>query len=173
MGRTDKRMVLVAVGLAVAAVLTGGIAYAAFNTTVSSGSITGSAQSLEPLEVGTPATDYAGEETGLWPGEKHAADIVIPVRNDNEIAVQVSNTSINNAVLRFADDEVQEACGRFLMADSPVSVTDGEEYDTVVIPAGAERTIRLLGAVALSGDAGDRCQGAPFSSSWKVKATAL
>jgi hypothetical protein len=173
MGTTDKRMVLVAVGLAVAAVLTGGIAYAAFNTTVSSGSITGSAQSLEPLEVGTPATDYAGGETGLWPGDKHAADIVIPVRNDNEIAVQVSNTSISNAELRFADDGVQEACGRFLVADAPVSVTDGAEFDTVVIPAGAERTLRLLGAVALSGDAGDRCQGAPFTSSWKVKATAL
>ncbi|GAB7041525.1 MULTISPECIES: hypothetical protein [Catenuloplanes] len=173
MGKTDKRVALVAVGLAVAAVLTAGIAYAAFNTTVSSGSITGSAQSLRPLEVGTPATDYAGEETGLWPGDKHAADIVIPVRNDNEIAVQVSNTSISNAELRFTDDDVQEACGRFLSADAPVSITDGTEYDTVVIPAGADRTIRLLGAVALRGDAGDRCQGAPFTSSWKVKATSL
>lgn len=173
MGKTDKRVALVAVGLAVAAVLTGGIAYAAFNTTVSSGSITGSAQSLRPLAVGTPATDYAGAETGLWPGDKHAADIVIPVRNDNEIAVQVSNTSISNAELRFVDDDVQEACGRFLSADAPVSITDGTEYDRVVIPAGADRTIRLLGAVALRGDAGDRCQGAPFTSSWKVKATSL
>lgn len=173
MAKTDKRMVLVAAGLAVAAVLTGGIAFAAFNTTVSSGSVTGAAQSLSPLEVGTPATDYAGEETGLWPGEKHAADIVIPVRNDNEIAVQVSNTSISNAELRFSDDAVQEACGGFLHADSPVSITDGAEYDSVVIPPGGERTIRLLGAVALSGEAGDHCQGAPFVSSWKVKATSF
>ena len=43
----------------------------------------------------------------------------------------------------------------------------------MVIPAGADRTIRLLGAVTLRGDAGDRCQGAPFTSSWKVKATSL
>lgn len=138
--RTIKKTAIV--GGTVAALMGGGVAFAAWTTTgIGTGSaVAGSAQSLVVTTT---------QATGLVPNG--TVNVPFTVRNPNSYQVTLNTVSLG-------DVTVDSGHGGCLVS----SVTGATLPDTDVIPGGATSPSRNF-VVAMSNAANDACQGATFT----------
>jgi hypothetical protein len=150
---TRKRLVRTIAVAAVALLVAGAVAYAAW-TVNGSGSGTASATSAVDLTLtaGTPSS-------ALYPGA--SGDVDTTVANSNPFPVHVSAVTLdttqgNNG---FSVDAGHSGCNTSSLSFT-TATNGGSGWD---IPANSSTDVDAASAVAMSGAANDSCQGATFT----------
>jgi hypothetical protein len=156
----NKLRAITATGAAAAVIGIAGLAWAAFFESTSTSANAASAEMVPLAVVGTPTVDYEGSQTALWPD--HPADVVIVVKNNNEIAVDVTEV-VNTGVV--AVNGTATSCASYVQVSNPIVVQGGLP---TVAGSGGESTLRLVGALTLLDSAPNTCQNGTFSTTWTV-----
>ncbi|SDS45713.1 hypothetical protein [Actinoplanes derwentensis] len=169
MSRSKKRLAVIGAGVGTAALVVGGVAFAAFNQiAVASPTGTTSAESFAPLTVsgewlgrpapnGTYPTD--GSNLRLLPGE--AGDVKISLTNPSSNTVQGKVLYIKPVAPTAADDVCNSA---FEVA----TYTPGAS-NPVVVKNGLSIVVTLRKAVTLKSSATETCQGKTYPTKFEVK----
>jgi hypothetical protein len=158
----NKLRALVATGAAAAILGVAGFAWAAFFEPSVATATDGAAAQMTPLLVESTQTDYEGSQTAMWPN--HPADVVIVVKNENEVPVTVTSI-VNNSL--FSTNGWSSTCGEHIDIDPTIDVEGG----LPTIAAGQSATLRLIDVLVLDNEAANTCQGATFTSAWTVVGT--
>ncbi|MDP9798294.1 hypothetical protein J2S43_006806 [Catenuloplanes nepalensis] len=162
MSNAKKRGTTIAVAGAVAAIaIGGGVAWAVF-TESTSATAAAQAGDLAPLSVvGVPSTDYENDQRALWPG--HPADVIVRVKNNNEIPMEVS--SVANTAVTGTGNTPNNCAGHIQV--NPINIESGP----ITIGAGQEADVKLLDVITLLENAPNTCQAATFTTTWSITGT--
>jgi hypothetical protein len=162
MSRTKKRLAVIGSGTAVAAVVIGGVAFAAFNQSAQANVQGAGTETFAPLTVsglwkGRPANDgtYPSDAKLLLPGD--SGDVALTLTNPATNTVQGEVVSITPNAL--SDD----CSGNIQLA----TYTPGNAL--VLDHSGTGSTVILKKAVTLKDAADNNCQNKRFAPTYKVQ----
>jgi hypothetical protein len=146
---------------AVLGIATVGIGWAYFSQTTNASATGGGSANMSALVQGDASYSYDTPDGKLWPG--HAADVRIPLTNNNAVPVEVKTVTAGSR---------SGNCAALALSATTWSVVDGNNASVAdkQIPAGQTYTLVVEDGVALPDTAGNACQNQGFSSSWTITA---
>jgi hypothetical protein len=113
--------------------------------------------------VGYPSTDYQGDENFLWP--EHPADVLVTVKNNNEIPVSVFDIT---DVSVTATGATRSGCAAHVTVNS----INLEGWPVTVAPT-EEKPLRLVDLITLEDTAPNVCQSATFKTTLTIHGKAI
>ncbi len=147
-------------GAAVLGISTVGIGWAYFTETTNAQASGGGTANMSALAVDTPAYVYDSTDNKLWPG--HAADVHIPLKNNNAVPVQI---------MSVAADSVTSDCSGISQDASSIALWNGSTQVTDgIIPNGATYTLVITDGVKMGTGATTACENLGFSTKWNIVA---
>ncbi len=158
--RKSIKMIAVT-GAAVLGISTVGIGWAYFTESTNANASGGGNASMSALVEGTASYVYDTTDNKLWPG--HAADVRIPLTNNNAVAVEVVTVTAGTPT---------SGCGDLTQSATTWAVVDGNgnAVASKQVPSGQTYTLVVTDGVALASAATNACENQGFSTAWTITA---
>lgn len=148
-------------GAAVLGISTVGIGWAYFTESTNASASGGANANMQALAQSDATYVYDTADNKLWPG--HAADVRIPLTNNNPVAVEVMTVTAG---------AVTSNCGDLTPSATTWAVIDGNGNAVAnkQVPTGATYTLVITDGVGLDSDATNACEAQGFSTAWTITA---